>query len=214
MKISDNMMRIGILGGSFDPVHLGHVYLAQDAIDKAALDKLIFVPARVQPFKRDRKTASGTDRVNMLKLAVSGNSKMEISLFELNSSEISYTYLTLRYMKELYDTEAALHNKRTKIYFVCGTDSFLKLETWKKADELLDNYAFIIGSRPGYRQEELIRTMDRIRREHGTEAVNITNRLMDISSTDIRARISKGDFPEDLIPAEVINYIKANGLYR
>ncbi len=201
------MKRIGIFGGTFDPVHWGHISLAKDAAEQAALDQVVFVPARRQPFKLDKKITSGADRLQMLKIATEGAQNLAVSSYELDADGISYTYLTMRAMQELYGKDA-------KLYFITGTDSFLKIETWKNAEELLSSYAYIVGVRPGYRQEELDACMERIRKRYGTEVRNIANVQVDVSSTEIRKLLEAGGQAQALIPAGVERYIKTHGLYR
>ncbi len=201
------MKKIGIFGGTFDPVHWGHIILAKDAAEQVKLDCVIFVPARLQPFKLDKKITSKIDRFQMLKIATGDAENLEVSAYELEADGISYTYLTMRAMRKRYGTD-------TKLYFITGTDSFLKIETWKNAEELLSDYAYIVGVRPGYRQEELDACMDRIRQRYGTEVRNIANVQVDVSSTEIRELLEAGGQAQALVPAGVERYIKTHGLYR
>ena len=199
--------KTGILGGTFDPVHLGHISLDQDALEQIGLDRVIFIPAAQQPFKLDRKTASGEHRLEMLKLAVKDRRGFEISEYELQEKGISYTYLTMRAMRRLLGKDA-------RLYFITGTDSFLKIEKWKNSSELLREFSYIIGTRPGYRQEELDECVSRIRDIYNTEILFLNNTQLDISSTEIRERLERGIPSGDLIPAEVERYITEHGLYR
>ena len=201
------MKTIGILGGTFDPVHYGHIALAEDAIREADLHEVVMIPARIQPFKQDKKYASGEDRFNMLALAAGKDDHITVSKYELEQESVSYTYLTLRHMQEFYGAD-------TRLYFITGTDSFLKIDTWKNAEELLTKYAFIIGTRPGYRQEEYRQALERITAEYGTEVISMNRRELDISATEIRERIAAGLPVEDLMPPEVYRYIVEHGLYR
>jgi len=202
-----NIVRIGIFGGSFDPVHLGHTGLAEDAMKQLELDKVILIPARLQPFKLDKKLASGDARLDMLRLATEDMEGIEISPYELEEEGVSYTYLTMRAMQERY-------GETTKLYFITGTDAFLKIERWRNAEELLDRYAYIIGTRPGYRQEELKLCIERIRRIYGTEIVNIDNVQIDASSTEIRQRLEQGQSVHGIISESVERYIIEHGLYK
>lgn len=201
------MDRIGIFGGSFDPVHLGHTGLAEDAMKQLGLSKVVFIPARLQPFKLDKKLASGDSRMDMLRLATEDMKDIEISSYELEIEGISYTYLTMRAMQKLYG-EAA------KLYFITGTDAFLKIEKWRNAEELLTNYAYIIGTRPGYKQKELQICMERVRNTYSTEIVNIDNVQIDASSTEIRKRLEQGLSAGDIISKKVERYIREHGLYK
>ena len=201
------MKRIGIFGGSFDPVHLGHIGLARDAAKLAGLEKVVLIPAKLQPFKLDKKVTAGEDRLAMLKLAAEGEDTLEISDYEMNRDGVSYTYLTMRAMKEHYGPD-------TKLYFITGTDSFLNIDKWKNAEELLSSYSFLVGTRPGYKDRELEECIERISRDYKTEVKHIDNIQVDVSSTEIRERIEAGVSAADLIPAEVERYIREKGLYR
>lgn len=201
------MKKIGVYGGTFDPVHNGHVSLAIDAVDMVSLDAVIFMPVYIQPFKQGKKLADGTDRLRMLELAAEDHPALAVSDYEMKSEGVSYTYKTLRMLKDVYEEE-------DKIFFLCGTDSFLKIETWMNAEELLDSYSYIVGTRPGYKEEELKETIERIRADHGTEIVKIKNRQVDVSSTLIRERAAGGLSVTGLVPEKVERYIVENGLYK
>lgn len=201
------MKKIGILGGTFDPVHYGHIALAADAVREAGLHEVVMIPARIQPFKQDREYASGEDRFNMLALAAGKDDHITVSRYELEQEGVSYTYLTLRHMQEFYGED-------TRLYFITGTDSFLKIDTWKNAPELLSSYAFIIGTRPGYRREEYLEALERITKAYGTEVISMNKTELDISATQIRERIAAGEPVDDLVPPEVLRYIREHGLYR
>lgn len=200
------MKRIGILGGTFDPVHCGHLHLAEDAMKQGGLDEVIFIPARIQPFKLGKKITSGKDRIAMLQLATEHTPDFSVSSYELDADGVSYTYLTLRALQKKYGQDA-------RLYFITGTDAFLKIELWMKAEELLTNYGFIIGTRPGYREEELAGCIARVRENFHTEVIHINNRKYDISSTQIRERIQNGTTAGELLPEAVERYIRENGLY-
>ncbi len=200
-------MKIGIMGGSFDPVHNGHIGLAEDAVTMAGMDEVIMIPAGIQPFKQDRRTESGEDRFRMLALVAGQNDHITVSRNELDCEGVSYTYLTLRRIQEM--------NRNAKLYFICGTDSFLKIDTWKNSRELLSNYSYIVGyDRPGYRHNELQEAIERISRNYGTDIITIHNRQFDVSSTEIRERIAEGKSIAHLVPPAVERYIRENELYR
>ena len=201
------MKRIGILGGTFDPVHYGHIALAEDAVREANLDEVVMIPARIQPFKQDREYASGEDRFNMLALAAGKNDHVTVSRYELEQEGVSYTYLTLRHMQEFFGED-------TRLFFITGTDSFLKIDTWRNAEELLTKYSYIIGTRPGYRQDEYREALQRITDTFGTEVISMHKTELDISATQIRELVSAGKPIDDFVPPEVNRYIIEHGLYR
>lgn len=201
------MRRIGIFGGTFDPVHNGHMGLAEDAVAQAGLDEVIMIPAKIQPFKQEKKTESGEDRFQMLALVASQNDYITVSRDELDNEGVSYSYLTLRRMQE--------KNPDAQLYFICGSDSFLKVDTWMNADEILENYSFIVGGdRPGYRHNELEAAIKRIQHRFNTEIIVINNRQFDVSSTEIRDRLAQGKSIDNLVPPPVERYIIQHGLYR
>ncbi len=138
------MNRIGVLGGTFDPVHYAHIALG---CDRSWPLRLIVMPARVQPFKQDKKTAEDIHRKAMTRLAFIGNDKVEVSDYEMEDPSLSYTIKTLTYLRQQYPGD--------EIYFISGTDSFLEIDKWYRGGEILENFSFAVSVRPGYREEEL-----------------------------------------------------------
>lgn len=199
-------MIIGILGGSFDPVHFGHLDIAKHAINELSLDMLIVVPAKLQPFKLNIPYTKGIHRYEMLRLAFEGMERVEISDYELSKDEISYTINTLYEFKERY--------KGSDIRFLLGTDAFLKIELWKNAKELLTEFDIIVGSRPGYKEDELNNQINYLEKTYGTKIYKITNEKLDISSTDIKKRIQLGQPIAKLVPSAVERYINKHALYK
>ncbi len=200
------MKKVGIIGGTFDPVHYGHLILAEQARAEASLDYVIFMPAMVQPFKLNMKSAEGEHRYAMLQEAIAGNPHFSVSRKELDSPEISYTINTLKECRAEFGAD-------TEIYFIIGTDAFLSLEKWYAAEDLLEGFSFVIGTRPGHREEERKALVSRLRGHYGTKIVEIHNPEIEISSTDIKSRIREGKSIKYLVPERVEDYIYRNGLY-
>ncbi len=201
------MKKIGIMGGSFDPIHNGHINLAIDVKNKLSLDKIIFMPAGVQPFKIGKKVTSANDRLAMIKLAIEGLDGFDVSDIELRSTEISYTYLSLREIRKKAGGKA-------ETYFITGTDTFLDILTWQHADELLTDNKFIVGdARPGCENSKLDSVIAEAQRLYGADVYKVDNRQFDISSSRIRQMICNGEDISELVPASVCEYIKANNLY-
>lgn len=201
------MKRVGIIGGTFDPVHRGHLSLAQDALAQAGLDTVLLMPAKRQPFKLEQKVTEAADRIAMLQLATASLDRIGICTLEMKLPGISYTCRTLDVMR-------SISGERTKFYFITGSDTYCKLEIWKEADRLLTDNAFIVGSRPGYQDAALQQAMARYRTAYGTETIRIDNVRRDVSSTEIRKRIRAGQSAVDLIPEAVERYIYEHGLYQ
>ena len=201
------MIRVGLFGGSFDPIHNGHLALACDALNELDLDKVIFIPARIQPFKQGRKVTSGEMRIKMIEAAARDCDKVVVSSYEIDRDDISYTVNTLRHFREELGPDA-------KIYFITGTDSFIQIDTWYLADEILKNYNFIVGSRPGYLDSELDSKIAEIEEKYGCEVRKIKNRQIDISSTELRELAAKGEDISRYVPEGAVKYINEEGLYR
>ena len=201
------MRKIGILGGSFDPVHNGHIGLARDAKDQLGLDEVLMIPAKLQPFKLDKKMVSGEQRLEMIRLAVENMPGITACDYELRQEEISYTYKTLKAITEMEGPE-------TEVYFLTGTDSLLQIHRWKNADELLHNYNFVVGSRPGYKDDELRECIERLKRDYNTNVTKVDNHQLNISSTEIRERLESGQGLSGLVPEVVERYIIKHGLYK
>ena len=221
--------RYAIYGGSFDPVHIGHVSLADCAVSQCGLDELIFMPAYISPFKQDRKVTDSAQRLEMLALAVEGHPGLLISTLEMELEGVSYTYRTLREVRRrlldermaaaaesqtLGSPEADSASETDTTYFITGTDTFIKMDTWMHAEELLTENAVIVGSRPGYQDAEIERCRTLFQEQYGTEVLVIRNDLRDISSTGIKERIAAGKPITGLVPQAVEEYIYGHDLYR
>ncbi|HIU64787.1 MAG TPA: nicotinate-nucleotide adenylyltransferase [Candidatus Avacidaminococcus intestinavium] len=206
MKIAVERKKIGIIGGSFDPIHNGHLKTAEVVYEKLGLEKIIFVPAYVAPHKIGMEFAKADDRYAMTELAVQKNTHFSVSDIEFSRGGISYTY----------DTIQALHKKfgaDFELYFVIGADSVAELDTWHKVREIMEICTFVAATRPG-----VASTVEKVIKYFGELGANKIKWLdtpeMDISSTDIRQRIQRGASIEELVPAEVAEYIYQKGLYR
>ena len=176
--------RIGVFGGTFDPVHIGHLLFAEAARAQAGLLKVVFMPVHIQPFKQDMKISSGDDRVRMLKLAVKNNPYFGVSTIEIDNGGISYTIDSLR--------EFQSQNKDARVCFLLGTDMFLNIEKWKQSDELLREFDLAIGTRPGYKDDEASALAEKLKKTYGTRIDFVDNPPIDLSSTEIRQRVNDG----------------------
>lgn len=201
------MKRIGILGGTFNPVHNGHMKLAQLALSRFKLDCVIFVPSGIPPHKPGADIAPKIDRLRMLKLALEGKKKFFISTAELNRPGYSYAVDTFGQLNKKYGSGSEL-------YYIMGLDSINDILNWKKPLELFKLCRFIVVTRPGAR----IRTFRRIGKfppiKDNIDKIELIEARFDVSATDIRQRVRAGRPIARLVPPKVAGYIKRNGLFR
>lgn len=200
------MHKIGILGGSFDPIHNGHIAIAASALKECELDKVILIPTRNQPFKVGRHSADEIDRLNMAFLVADENKGLVCSPCEINQGGISYTYNTLQTLKHVYDD--------SMLYFILGTDSFLELESWYNGKELLRTTPFILAIRPGYKETETNEAVERYRKTYNSDITVLNNPLFNISSTNIRRCVKENESIAEFVPQCVEEYIYEHGLYK
>ncbi|MEK6590703.1 MAG: nicotinate-nucleotide adenylyltransferase [Nitrospinota bacterium] len=224
-------MRIGIMGGTFDPIHYGHLNSAEEIAEIFKIDQILFIPAFIQPHKRGEKTADAYHRLMMTLLATLSNPRFTVSTIEIEKRGYSYTIDT---MKKLSKTL----RRNTHFYFIAGIDAFKEISTWKDADRLLKSCDFIVSTRPGYRIDDLFKILSetvskkyrgiRFKIEKKSSSLK-SSRLsvigsrtfihtvettpFDISSTEVRNRIRKGMTIKYLLPELVEDYIYKNELY-
>lgn len=202
------MSKVGILGGSFNPVHLGHLVMAEQLSECACLEEVLFIPALVPPHKDQWELAPPEHRLTMLRLAIGGNPKFSISEIELKRQAPSYSIDTVR--------ELLSSRPNDFFYFLIGADTLHELPTWKEARELVRLCQFIIASRPGYDVGEL-RWLSRFFAKDVIESLRRNfyhTSLIGISSSDIRRRVNEGLSITYLVPPAVEDYIHRHFLYR
>jgi len=198
--------RIGIFGGSFDPVHYGHLILAEHVRSKAMLDKVIFIPAFVSPLKQGLAIADSRHRLNMVQLAIASNPAFEASDIEMSNVRVSYTVHTLEKLMAIYGPE-------TDFFFITGSDTLFEIEKWYHFKTLLKNAGFIVGNRPGFREGRLTDHVSYLNAEYEATVSIVDIPEVDISSTDIKRRIREFESIKYLVPEKVEKYIKDHDLY-
>jgi len=204
---NSDVRRVGLMGGTFDPIHYGHLVTAEVVRAKFSLDLVIFVPAGIPPHKRGIKISSGTDRYMMTVLATVTNPHFEVSRTELDRPGPSYAIDTVRHFRKEFGTE-------TEIFFITGADAAVEILTWKDAKDLLKECGFIVATRPGCSTGELERRLQEARL-HSAHCICVVEvPALAISSTDIRRRVGQGEPIRYLLPQNVENYIHKRGLYR
>lgn len=200
------MKTIGLYGGSFDPVHFGHIGLAKQAVEELDLDILLLIPARHQPFKLNDEVAPEKHRLEMLKRSIHNESKLQISEIEFERNEISYTVKTLFYLKKRYGYEH-------KYFFILGSDAFLDIETWYQADRLISGCSLAVGIRPHENLKQVHALANRISKKYDSEILFLNNEQLFISSTDIKDRLKMNKGIKGMVPDLVEEYIYEQRLY-
>lgn len=195
--------RIGLLGGSFDPIHYGHLAIAETSRVALRLDRIIFVPAARQPLKHGRHGASPAQRLEMTKLACASNTAFEVSAIELERPGPSYSVVTLETLHKQHPGE---------YYFVLGADAASELGHWYAADRIVELARIVVLARPGTKlqREQLVSRFPRL----AERMLIIEGPRLDISSTDLRQRVAAGLPIRYLTPDLVIEYILSRGLYQ
>lgn len=195
-----------MFGGSFDPVHMGHLTVAQDAVEKLELDRLIFVPAAVPPHKQGKALADGCHRLEMLELATEANLSFEVSDMEIRRGGVSYTFDTMK--------QVQFEHPGAELFFIVGLDSLTILHSWRNIEQLLELCTVVPFARGG---EDLTRIAKQIQLAELWKA-RLLERLIrihevEISSSEIRMRLAEGLSIRYLVPPEVEMYIAEHGLY-
>jgi nicotinate-nucleotide adenylyltransferase len=191
--------RIGVLGGTFDPIHTGHLVLAEQVKEKLKLDQVIFIPCFRPPHKTQRKLSPSKDRFRMTQLALEGNPAFAISDIELKRKGLSYTVDTLRELKNLYPNSS--------IYFLTGSDVLNEIHTWKHPEEIYKLAKVVIAERPSFDEFDS-------ENHFAKKSIIVKINGVDVSSSQIREKAKKGQSIKYLVPLKVEEYIKKKKLYR
>ena len=190
-------MRLGVLGGTFDPPHVGHLLAASDAFETLALDQLLLIPAAQQPLKRDLVVASASDRLAMTRLLVEGDPRFRVDALEIDRGGLSFTVDTLRTLQARHGGPGAV-----ALVLLVGEDVVATLPKWREPEALAELAEIVVLTRRGGEPPSA-----RVGR-------SIATRRVDVSSTEIRARVRAGQSIHGFVPDAVAAYIAARGLYR
>jgi nicotinate-nucleotide adenylyltransferase len=216
------METIGLFGGTFDPIHLGHLRAAAEVRRLTGLDRILFVPSYIPPHKAAGGAASPADRLRMVELACRRRAGFEASPLEVEARGKSYSIRTLRQVRAM--------SPRARLFFIVGVDAFLDIGTWHEYRKVLAECVFLVTGRPGFDLERARDVLDgRLRKVTGplAEAGSLSGRVpprfrvilvpiraLDVSSTGVRERVRRGASLEGLVPGAVAAYIRQHQLYR
>ena len=201
------MLHIGIMGGTFDPIHLGHIQLAEQALNEVHLDRILFMPNHTPWMKRGRGVLDIEHRLNMVRLGIEDHPSFELSLVEIEAAGDSYTYQTLEALKKDYP-------KETQLYFIVGADSLFNMEDWVHPELILQNAVILAAVRDGHDKDALNKQKERLLDLFGGEIRLLSMEQVDISSTRIREEFYRSASVREMLPKKVAEYITKNHLYQ
>jgi nicotinate-nucleotide adenylyltransferase len=214
--------RMGLFGGTFNPIHTGHLQAAGEILDRFALERILFIPSNIPPHKSLQDMASAADRLEMVRLACGSDPRFVPSDVEVEAGEISYSILTLRRLRRLYP--------ETDFFFLLGVDAFRDIRTWRQHDRVIEECRFIVMTRPGTAFSAAESVIEgewrdwtrRLAPEERPGEADLSDfrifltpiRALNVSATEIRRRIRTGENVRDGLPGSVAAYIRKRGLYR
>lgn len=197
-------MKLAIMGGTFNPVHIGHLVCAEEAVSQYGLDRVVFMPTGLPPHKEIKGGTSAEARYLMTAIATAANPRFYISRFEIDKKDLCYTVDTMRHFRgEMPDAE---------LFFITGADAVLEILGWKDPEELLQTATLIAATRPGYPLDKLSEITDRLPQQGRVNMMEIP--AIGISSSLIRERVAQGRSIRYLVPKGVARFIEKEGLYR
>jgi len=197
----DPLDKIGLFGGSFDPIHNGHLELAIQSKEILKLNRIIFVPAAIPPHKQHLSLTDGSHRLRMVQLAIKNLPGFKVSDFEISRKDVSYTIDTIFYFKEKYSLS------KEQLFLLIGADNLVDFKNWKEPDKILENCRVAVYQRPGF-------DTNQVDNELKKQMIFLNTPLIPIASTEIRNRIRKGEDFQNMIPEDVYVYIREHSLYK
>lgn len=198
--------KVGIMGGTFNPVHNGHLILAEQAREYCNLDDILFMPSGNSYMKEQGEIPDGDTRISMTALAIEDNPHFALSTMEVERKGPTYTCETLAELKKLHP--------ETEYYFIVGADNLFSIETWWKPEEILAGCTLIVAARGDKEESAIINKAAELKEKYKARIFLLPERRFDVSSTEIREKIKRGESVRYLLPDKVIAYIEKNRLYK
>lgn len=198
--------KIGILGGSFNPIHIGHILMCRYTYEQLNLEKVYLMPNEKPPHKKDHRMLPADHRLNMCKIVEKNNDFLETISVEIGNNKTNYTVETMEYL---------LKNRfeNCEINFIVGADSILQIETWREYEKLFELINFVCIMRPTYNCDDVENKIEFLERKYNITIEKIEMPLIGLSSTDIRNRILENKSVEYMLDSDVIDYIRSNNLF-
>ena len=204
--MSEIKKRVGIMGGTFNPIHLGHLIIAEAAYEAYNLDEVLFVPSGVSYMKDQSEILDAKKRVHMTGLAIEDNPHFALSTIEIDRDGNSYSYETLETLRK--------QNPNTEYFFLVGSDTLFALETWKHPEILLPSCTILVAVRDGVPMEKMQEHAKYLEEKFGGSIQLLTTPNIEISATDIRNRLSKNRNVKYFVPDAVLDFINKYDLYK
>lgn len=198
-------MKIGIIGGTFDPIHTGHLIIGEYARTSLKLDKVIFIPVGIAPHKDNKKISNSKTRSKMIDLAIKSNPYFHQSLIEIEREKVAYTIDTIISLRKEY--------REDELYFIIGGDCVFQIESWKDSEKLMKLCKFIVLDRGFKSKEKINKQIIKLRTLYKADIERINSPIIEISSTEIRSRIKNNLGIKYLVPEVLEEYINENKLY-
>ena len=200
-------MKIGIMGGTFDPIHNGHLMLGRYARDLFRLDEVWFMPNGTPPHKSNKSIEALTKhRVEMVRRAIENEKKFILQLYEIERTEVNYSYLTMEHFKKTYPEH--------EFYFIIGADSLFSIEKWKCPERLLRTCTILAAYRDGVNSLEMNKQIQYLNQKYNADIRLLNTPDVDISSTEIREKLKDEEPIAEMVPSTVLAYIKENQLFK
>ncbi len=199
-------MKVGILGGTFDPIHNGHLIIGEYARTSLNLDKVIFIPSGKHPFKDNKEITNPEKRCKMIELAIKSNPFFQVSTIEIERTGINYTIDTIKYLNDKY--------KEDEIYFIIGSDILFQIEKWYKFKELVGLCKFILFYRLDKDEEKTVEKLNELKTQYNMDINQIYSPIFPVSSTEIRQRVEDNISIKYLVEEKVEKYILENAIYK
>lgn len=197
-------MKIGLYGGTFDPIHIGHLIVMENTLNFMDLDKIIVLPSSNPPHKQNKKKTTTNIRVEMVNAAIKDNEKLELSTFESHDDSVVYTHQTLDYFKNKYPDD--------EFYYIMGEDSFMTIDSWRNYEKILNDNLIVFARTSIEEDSDLVKKVDFIKKDNANIYL-IDNLNINISSTLIRDLVKNNKSIKYLVPDSVRELIKEYGLY-
>ena len=199
------MRRTGIMGGTFDPIHVGHLILGESAYEQFHLDNVLFMPSGKPPHKIGRKGASNEQRTEMVRLAIRDNPHFELSLQEMHDEGYSYTRYTLETL--------CAQNPDTEYYFIMGADSLINFDTWRDPQRICELCVLVVAIRDHLPAWQLREKIEEVQKKYNARIDTLSTLNMDVSSHNLREWFAQGRSCRYYLPEEVRDYIRSHHIY-